>query len=102
MSQTDGYRAMLVPNAMHALEAPSSVVRRIVGTTRTGSLLSQLVIKRDLSRSQHLADTVDLQATSNILVIYVDDFNISIDRSNQTCALLARLQCAVREMAAST
>lgn len=69
---------------MHAIGTPSSVAPRIVGTIKTGSLHDQLVIKRVLSRSQHLADTVDLQATSNILVIYVKDLNISIDRSNQT------------------
>ena len=50
-----------------------------MGTIKIGSLLDQPVIQRVLSHSQHLADIVDLQATSYIIVICVDDFNIPID-----------------------
>ena len=71
MFRADGYRALLVPGVDQCPERALD-----------GALLDQLVIKRVLSRSQHLADTVDLQTTSDILVIYVDDFNISIDRPN--------------------
>ena len=48
----------------------------------TSFLLDQLVIKRVLSRSQHLAVTMHLQATSDILVIGVGDFIIFIGRSS--------------------